>query len=140
MFFPPHTATVKRAVAPHIVEQPQGITGQVGQTVKLTCSATGIPTPDITWYQDETQIYGAIFQTLYFASVKPENRGQYYCIARNSQGSEISQTALLSLNGISYSAYLGLIFHEFREHLTLNMSCLLFCFYKRFYICEICKI
>lgn len=61
----------------------------------------GVPTPSITWFQDGNVVEGAIFQFLYFPSVRPEDRGLYYCEAKNSEGTVESNTALLNLDGVS---------------------------------------
>ena len=39
------------AVAPTIIlRPPSNITIQANETVRLTCSATGVPTPNVTWF------------------------------------------------------------------------------------------
>lgn len=93
-------STVTTEVAPAITEQPMSTTGRVGEAINLTCTATGIPTPTITWFRDGSTIEGAVFQFLYFPSVKPENRGYYYCTAENTQGSVQSDRILLTLDGM----------------------------------------
>ena len=54
---------------------------------------------------------GAVFQFLFFPSVKPEDRGFYYCVAENSEGMAVSDPALLSLDGMKLMLYLMLEFN-----------------------------
>ena len=92
--------TVITKTPPTIVEPPLDTTGRAGQAINLTCIATGIPTPSIKWFQDDKIVDGATFQFLYFPSVKPTDRGYFYCVAENSEGSVDSNKILLSLAGI----------------------------------------
>ena len=87
-----------------IVEPPRPMIGRAGQPVNLTCTATGSPTPTITWFRDRVMIPGAIFQFLYIPSAKPEDRGSYFCVATNSEGSMESSQALVNLEGMASSA------------------------------------
>ena len=92
--------TVTTEVAPEITEPPMRTTGRVGQAINLTCTATGVPTPTITWFRDGSTVEGAVFQFLYLPSAKPEDRGYYYCTAGNTQGSVQSDSILLTLDGM----------------------------------------
>ena len=76
-----------------------------GSYFKLTCEASGVPTPNMTWFKDGSQIMsnssieevgGASVMT--FMSVRPENRGHYWCEANNTKG--WVQSSVVALTGI----------------------------------------
>ncbi|XP_054272557.1 hemicentin-1-like [Macrosteles quadrilineatus] len=67
---------------------------KLGDSVSLRCSASGAPTPQITWYRDQTlltddshpkiQILNNGGLEIYNTS--PEDSGRYTCVARNKVG------------------------------------------------------
>uniref|UniRef100_A0A3Q4BMW6 OBSCN n=1 Tax=Mola mola TaxID=94237 RepID=A0A3Q4BMW6_MOLML len=71
-------------------------TAELGQTVKLACKATGVPTPTITWYKDgcpvEADPHHIIIQdpdgscTLILDNMTADDSGQYMCFASSSAG------------------------------------------------------
>ena len=67
--------------------------------VNLTCQATGIPPPTYRWYRDGTEIEGQVRSQLYIEQFSPEERGYYSCKATNSNGSDVSNSLLLMLQG-----------------------------------------
>lgn len=89
-------------VEPTIVDPPAPTSARVGQAINLTCTATGSPTPSITWFKDGNRVAGAVFQYLYIPSVGPQDRGYYYCVATNLAGTAQSASVLLTLNGIGH--------------------------------------
>ena len=75
------------------------VNGRLGQNVSLICSASGSPTPAITWFRNGMLIDGEIFPSLNFPSLSPEDRGFYFCMANNTVGSIRSDTVLVSIQG-----------------------------------------
>lgn len=72
----------------------------------FTCSASGQPSPTITWYYDGTLLApddqvsiasSGGSSTLSVGGVGEEEEGEYHCQAQNSQGTVDSQTAQLHL-------------------------------------------
>ncbi|KAE9553836.1 hypothetical protein FO519_002966 [Halicephalobus sp. NKZ332] len=64
-----------------------------GTEVILTCAVTGIPTPEITWYKDDQQVYfaGLTYSNGLAQLVIPmaavSHSGVYTCVAKNEHGS-----------------------------------------------------
>jgi len=76
-------------------------------TVKLTCSVSGVPEPDIQWYRNGEKIYSSInccmrnnygLVSLEIAVASHENEGQYLCEATNSEGT-VSCSAQITVEG-----------------------------------------
>ena len=86
---------------PVIVDPPAPTSVRVGQTVNLTCTITGTPTPSITWFKDGRIVEGAIFQYFYIPSVRPADRGYYECEAKNSEDTVQSASVLLQIIGMT---------------------------------------
>ncbi|PFX24015.1 Proto-oncogene tyrosine-protein kinase receptor Ret [Stylophora pistillata] len=67
-----------------------------GSFVNISCTASGIPEPDVTWTREGTVISsrkGAAF--LIFNSVRRTDDGLYLCRANNTAGSITNQTTLV---------------------------------------------
>ena len=64
-----------------------------GSEVILSCAVTGIPTPEITWYKDDQQVYfaGLTYSNGLAQLVIPmaavSHSGVYTCVAKNEHGS-----------------------------------------------------
>lgn len=43
---------------------PEVIHGNVGDSANFTCTATGIPTPNITWYRSGKQVSGSSYDII----------------------------------------------------------------------------
>ncbi|XP_067898771.1 immunoglobulin superfamily member 10 [Heterodontus francisci] len=97
------TVTVRMQVVaqpPTILEgRHQSIKGQVGQNLRLPCTAVGTPQPTVHWMLfDGTEIKPLQFVntklfvftngTLYVKSLTPSDSGNYECIATSSTGTE----------------------------------------------------
>ncbi|XP_067851069.1 immunoglobulin superfamily member 10 [Heptranchias perlo] len=97
------TVTVRMQVVaepPAILEdKSESIKGQVGQNLRLPCTAVGTPQPTVQWMLfDGTEIKPLQFVntklfvftngTLYVKSLTPSDSGNYECVALSSTGSE----------------------------------------------------
>ncbi len=78
-----------------------------GSTVNLTCEATGIPRPMVTWYKDGRSVprenisrVNAI-SLLTLESVGPHDQGEYWCKAHNAEGWNKSSRTSLKCNALS---------------------------------------
>lgn len=92
---------------PTITADPSDTVVAPGSTAMFTCSASGQPSPMITWYYDGTLLApgdqvsiasSGGSSTLSVEGVgEEEEEGEYHCQAQNSQGTVESQTAQLHL-------------------------------------------
>ncbi|XP_078060982.1 immunoglobulin superfamily member 10 [Mustelus asterias] len=104
------TVTVRMQVVaqpPAIMEaRHQRVKGEVGQNIKLPCTAMGTPPPTVHWVLfDGTEIKPLQFVntklfvftngTLYIKSLTPSDSGNYECIATSSTGSERRVVSLM---------------------------------------------
>ena len=85
-----------------MVVSPPTIPIQLGQTVKLDCSAGGYPIPTIAWSRDGHEELPISSRkrpngSLIIESLKKEDRGQYVCVAKNSLGMK-SHSVILQLS------------------------------------------
>ena len=72
-----------------------------GSSVNLTCKATAIPRPVITWYKDGqpvtrdniTGVNGIMLLPL--KNVQPHDQGEYWCEAENAEGWSRTSSARL---------------------------------------------
>ena len=79
---------------------PKSITVQnIGETIRLNCSAKGSPLPKITWYKDSVIINSTTIVTrdevaseIEISHFAPLNKGTYTCVARNEYNDEINKT------------------------------------------------
>ncbi|XP_055490066.1 peroxidasin homolog isoform X2 [Leucoraja erinacea] len=83
---------VQPKVIPVFTDVPKDVTAEVGQDVKITCSAQGEPHPTITWTKDGVQITDSgkfhvnTEGTLAIRDVGLADEGRYECAARNTIG------------------------------------------------------
>lgn len=95
------TVRVQVIAAPPVImeEKRQRIVEKIGKSLKLPCTATGNPHPNVYWVLfDGTAvkplqyINGKLFLfpngTLYIRNITPSDSGSYECIATSSTGSE----------------------------------------------------
>ena len=54
-----------------------------GETLTLTCNATGDPKPSFWWFKDEEHLPGQLSEVLTLKDVSSNASGLYYCIAGN---------------------------------------------------------
>ena len=57
-----------------------------GDTVIISCRASGNPTPDIVWYRDGSGEIVSRSQTLTISDIRRDQAGVYVCQADNSVG------------------------------------------------------
>ncbi|EDV31848.1 uncharacterized protein Dana_GF14345 [Drosophila ananassae] len=98
-------------VPPDIVDYQtsQDVVRSTGQNVTLTCSATGVPQPTITWRREETtpllltndddrEIYSVEGQNLTLWQLQRSHMGAYLCIASNGVPPTVSKRVMLVVN------------------------------------------
>ena len=70
-----------------------------GSLVRIICSATGKPDPDVKWVTRNGQLksLGKKSATLTFNSIHRTDDGQYTCKANNSAGFKEKQVTLMVL-------------------------------------------
>lgn len=93
---------------------------QPGPSVSLKCSAAGNPTPQISWLLDGfplpqndrlligqyVTVYGDVISHVNITTVKPEDGGEYECIA-SSRAGEARHSARLNIYGESAPTKVG---------------------------------
>ncbi|XP_056019051.1 peroxidasin homolog isoform X8 [Ostrea edulis] len=81
---------------PSMLTTPSDVSGQVGRSVRLSCQATGIPPPTITWkFNDNTIIPGRkhavdTVGNLDITNLQTSDQGVYTCQASNAEGFAVS--------------------------------------------------
>lgn len=96
------TVTVLAATAPVITAQPSNLSVVTGQTISLSVSATGHPSPTYQWKKDGTSIPNATSNSYYKSSAAADDAGSYTVVVTNSAGSATSSAAVVQV--ISASA------------------------------------
>lgn len=85
----------KYVCAPEFTTKLKSKTVPLDSTVKLTCSVSGVPEPDIQWYKNGEKIYSSLncctsnnsgLVSLEIAVASHDSEGQYICEASNSEG------------------------------------------------------
>ena len=91
---------------------PVNLTISKGQLAAFQCQATGLPTPNITWYYsidnqlkelEDSRSFVSPLNTLYIREAVVNDSGTYVCIASNIVG-EISTNAILTVVGGAISS------------------------------------
>lgn len=103
----PETTKAPRFLFPEIVENPMNQSVFIGSNVTFNCTATGIPTPAISWMKnnDSSEVTSNVranvqgdknnHSRLIITEVKKEDSGRYQCVATNSAGKRTSSEAFL---------------------------------------------
>ena len=86
--------------APEIALPPSNSSIPVHTPLNLSCTATGNPPPEYTWFKDGVHIPGETQPFLYIPEVQPIDRGSYRCKATNSEGEVTSDVAALTIPGM----------------------------------------
>lgn len=84
--------------APVITADPQTQTYTEGDEVTLSANATGNPTPTWSWTKNGSLISGATSRFLSLPNISEADEGTYVAIATNSQGSDTSAGAVITVN------------------------------------------
>ena len=93
------TAIIERS-APRIEKGPQTTFVGIYSSVNLTCVVSGSPQPSIQWYKDNAPLPGEVYPSYYIQSVELDDRGVYHCKAMNSEGSVVSNAAVINILGV----------------------------------------
>lgn len=97
----------KYAHAPEFTTKLKSKSVPAENTVKLSCTVSGVPEPDIQWYKNGEKIYSSLnccmrnnsgLVSLEIAVAAHENEGQYVCEASNSEGT-VSCSAQITVEG-----------------------------------------
>lgn len=96
---------------PKIIEEPNNVTVNIGETVSLQCRASGDPEPNIVWTQNSLKITGNNPRyhlledgTLRIANVNTDQVGYYECLAQNVVGEAKSRPVRMAINYQSTAA------------------------------------
>ncbi len=88
--------------APIITTQPPRLALQPGDTLVLSVSASGVPSPTYQWFHNGNMISGATSSTYRIEAAQREDAGKYYVTATNTAGIAYSHHARVSVRS-SYS-------------------------------------
>ena len=89
-----------------MMEAPQTTFVGLYQSASFTCTVSGNPQPNITWYKDGREILGQRLPRLRIAEVDLADRGAYHCTASAREGSVTSDPAFLNIMGGSCGSFL----------------------------------
>jgi hypothetical protein len=84
--------------APAITDQPDSIAVVIGSPASFTVAATGYPATTFQWFKDGAERVGATAFTLSLPTTVDSDAGTYAVRVSNSEGSVISNGAVLTLN------------------------------------------
>uniref|UniRef100_F7DLA5 Vascular endothelial growth factor receptor 2 n=1 Tax=Monodelphis domestica TaxID=13616 RepID=F7DLA5_MONDO len=94
--------TVQERVAPMIAGNLENQTTNIGETIEVSCPASGIPLPQITWFKDNETLVedsGIILKdgnrNLTIRRVRKEDGGLYTCHACNVLGCTKAETLII---------------------------------------------
>ncbi|NP_001360633.1 Ig-like domain-containing protein [Caenorhabditis elegans] len=88
-------------IPPEVVPERMNVSTNPRQTVFLSCNATGIPEPVISWMRDSNiaiqnnEKYQILGTTLAIRNVLPDDDGFYHCIAKSDAGQKIATRKLI---------------------------------------------
>lgn len=90
---------------PKIIEEPDSVTVNIGETASIKCRASGDPIPDIVWMQNSIEIpvnnprYHLLEDgTLKIADANADLVGEYECMAKNVVGETKSRPVRMAIN------------------------------------------
>jgi len=99
-------STTPPNIAPVISVQPKSSTVRIGHSTSMVISAIGAAPLSYQWYRNDSAILGATASLYQITAATALDSGSYYCKVTNSLGSEISNSAIITL--LSSAAYLGI--------------------------------
>lgn len=73
-----------------------------GSNANLSCEASGVPVPKILWFKNGSRIPnssvkdGKGFSVMALESVRPNDRGHYWCEANSTEGSVQSPAVVIT--------------------------------------------
>ena len=106
--------TERPSIRPSITTHPQGHILREGETVSLSCNATGNPEPTISWTRNGFPVNTRSNSSISFSedkklltitTVNRTDSGEYRCVANNSIGNDTSNVATLDVQ-CKYSIFL----------------------------------
>lgn len=86
------------ATPPVIAAQPATSTARTGQSLTLSATASGTPSPSYQWLRNNLPIPGATNTTLVLEALRFSDAGTYAVVATNSAGAETSTAATLTIS------------------------------------------
>ena len=91
-------AAASEPAGPEIIEPPKNVYERIGSEVNLTCIASGVPQPTITWYKDDALLPDEVAPLLLIQDLSLDTRGLYMCVATNEHNSS-NTTAYVKIKG-----------------------------------------
>jgi hypothetical protein len=82
---------------PVITQQPAPVAVNLGQTIQLTVTATGLPAPSYQWYRNEALVPGATLATYIVENATVNDAGDYYVRVYNTEGTVNSATVAVTV-------------------------------------------
>nr|XP_040019930.1 immunoglobulin superfamily DCC subclass member 3 [Gasterosteus aculeatus aculeatus] len=121
-------ARIQAATMADFHAQPESVHAEESGVARFQCQIHGLPEPVISWDKDrrpvntEDERYTLLpTGVLQITGVRPEDSGQFCCVAHNSAGVKHSTEALLTVSGSQSSVYKEPMIVVGPENLTLTV-------------------
>ena len=86
---------------PVFIQEPDTVFVLLFEPVLFFCEVSGNPQPTIEWFKDDKLLEDESRQQLVIPQAELDDRGRYYCVATNTEGSIQSKAGVLNLEGIN---------------------------------------
>ena len=83
---------------PTFLEEPKTTFVNLLAGVTLFCRVTGNPQPSVQWRKNGVDLEEEVLETLVIDEVRLVDRGVYYCVATNTEGTETSKNAIINID------------------------------------------
>jgi fibronectin type 3 domain-containing protein len=90
-------STFQNNSAPSIYAQPQSLSLPETRTAAFTVRYVGHPAPAVEWFRVGHGSLGVFSDTLVLENITPADAGGYYAVVHNSEGTDTSSTATLTV-------------------------------------------
>ncbi|MCC5842623.1 MAG: immunoglobulin domain-containing protein [Verrucomicrobia bacterium] len=102
-------STAENPTEPMIYGQPQSLSLPETRTAEFRILYVGFPAPTVNWYKAGAGALGITGDTLVLENISPSDAGDYYAVVTNSEGSDTSNIATLTVTDPPPAAPTGLV-------------------------------
>ena len=108
------------SLAPMITSQPDDQTFDAGDTAVFSVTANGIPAPTYQWRLDGSILVGETNAALNISNVQEADAGSYTVEVSNSEGSVISDAAMLNVSPTVHTTPTNMVFSVDANNISLS--------------------